>query len=142
MPFTDVSTLDTNWRAIQFIGLSGILRGAINEGTLQFNPEMTVKTSEIREVVKEYYYKAQIWFDDYKSEDMTLGSTLSLFCYVKGKSLESTTAEVIKKWTTVYGLKEAYNPDRVINRREFAVLSADYLQPFNVTIDKTGRVTR
>lgn len=142
VPFSDISEQDTNWRAIQFLGLSGILKGQIKDGILYFNPDEVVHTADVREPIKEYYYKAQIWFDDYRGDLMTLGSTLQLICYVKGKSLEATTAEVKKKWTASYGFKDEFNTDKAITRREFSVLSGDYLQPFNVTIDRTGRVTR
>ena len=142
VPFADISDLDSNWKAIQFTGLSGILTGQISNGVLSFNPGKTVTASEVREPIKEYYYKAQIWFDDYKQSEMTLGSTLNLICYVKGRSLENTTKEIAKRWKTDYGFKEDYEPERVITRREFAVLLSDYLQPFNVTIDKSGRVLR
>lgn len=142
VPFADISALDSNWKSIQFIGLSGVLKGELSNGSLNFNPEKTVTTAEVKEPIKEYYYKAQIWFDDYKQPDMTAGSTLALICYVKGKSLENTTEEVKKKWKKVYGFKDDYHPAKLISRREFAVLVSEYLQPFNVTIDKTGRVTR
>ncbi|TCD03062.1 hypothetical protein [Pedobacter psychroterrae] len=142
VPFADISELDSNWKSIQFIGLSGVLKGALSNGSLNFNPEKTVTTDEVKEPIKEYYYKAQIWFDDYKQPDMTTGSTLALICYVKGKSLENTTEEVKKKWKKVYGFKDDFDPAKSISRREFAVLVSDYLQPFNVTIDKTGRVMR
>ncbi len=142
VPFADISELDSNWKSIQFIGLSGVLKGALSNGSLNFNPEKTVTTAEVKEPIKEYYYKAQIWFDDYKQPDMTTGSTLALICYVKGKSLENTTEEVKKKWKKVYGFKDDFDPAKSVSRREFAVLVSDYLQPFNVTIDRTGRVMR
>lgn len=142
VPFADVPDLDSNWKAIQFIGLSGILKGTVSNGSLNFNPNNIVTTSEVKEPIKEYYYKAQIWFDDYKEVDMSLGSTLQLICYVKGKALENTTEEVKKKWKKSYGFKDDFYAAKVISRREFAVLVSDYLQPFNVTIDKTGRITR
>lgn len=142
VPFADISELDSNWRSIQFMGLSGILKGTVSGGSLNFSPEKMVTTDEVKEPIKEYYYKAQIWFDDYKQADMTAGSTLQLICYVKGKSLENTTEEVKKKWKKTYGFNDDYHPAKLISRREFAVLVSDYLQPFNVTIDKTGRVMR
>lgn len=142
VPFADVSELDSNWKSIQFIGLSGVLKGTVSNGSLNFNAEKVVTTVEVMEPIKEYYYKAQIWFDDYKQPDMTVGSTLKLICYVKGKSLEHTTEEVKKKWKKVYAFKADFDTEKVISRREFAELVSDYLQPFNVNIDKTGRVMR
>lgn len=142
MPFADVKYTDSNWKAIQFTGLSGFLQAEFTGGKALFHPEKAVQTAEIKPVIKSYYYKAQIWFDDYKAEEMTIGSTLNLVCRVGNKSLENTQAEVMKKWKPVYGFTTAFDTKRVINRREFAVLVNEYLKPFDVNMDQTGRVLR
>nr|WP_068889727.1 hypothetical protein [Pedobacter panaciterrae] len=142
MPFADIKPTDTNWKAIQFLGLSGFLKTNIVNGVANFESERTVLTSEIREPIKEFYYKAQIWFDEHKESQMTLGSTLSLVCYVGGKSPKNTEDEIKKNWKTVYKFKTEYDPKRNITRREFAVLVNEYLKPFGVNTDKTGRILR
>ncbi|WP_256002846.1 hypothetical protein [Pedobacter deserti] len=142
IPFEDVKPADTNWRAIQFAGLTGVLKASLNKGKAYFKPEEPVSVSEVKDVIKEYYYKAQIWFDDHKSDKLTAGDALSLICYVGGKAPESTEKQVRKNWNTSYGFKTPYNPSKVVSRRELAALMMDYLNPFNVTIDKTGRVLR
>lgn len=142
MPFADVSSADSNWQAIQFVGLSGFLKAEISGGTALFMPDKPVTTAEVKEPVKKFYYKAQIWFDDYKPTDMTLGGVLSLVCVVGNKSLESTREEVRKKWNKGYHFKTEFDESRVASRREFAVLVNEYLNPFAVNTDKTGRVLR
>lgn len=142
VPFTDISNVDSNWKSIQFIGLSGFLKAEITDKGFYFNPNKIVTTAEIKEVVKEYFYKAQIWFDDNQQPEMTLGSTLSLICYVGGKSPLNTELEIKKKWKTVYRFTGEFDAAKAITRREFAVLVSEYLKPFNVNIDKTGRVLR
>lgn len=142
VPFADVNNIDSNWAAIQFVGLSGFLKGEITNGKLNFLPEKTVTTAEIRDMVRAYYYKAQIWFEDHKSEDMSIQSTLSMICFVGNKSPEYTQAEVEKKWKKDYGFKSDFDLKRNISRREFAVLVNAYLKPFDVNIDASGRVIR
>jgi len=142
MPFADIKPTDSNWKAIQFFGLSGFLKADIVNGIANFKPEQLVSTSEIKEPIKEYYYKAQIWFDDNKEPQMTIGATLSLVCYVGGKSPKNTEDEIKKNWSKVYKFKTEYDPKRNITRREFAVLVNDYLKSFGVNIDKSGRVLR
>lgn len=142
VPFADVKYTDSNWKAIQFVGLSGFLQAELAAGKALFRPDKIVQTAEVKPVIKSYYYKAQLWFDDYKAEEMTIGSTLDLVCRVGNKSLENTQAEVVKKWKSVYGFTTTFDPKRVINRREFAVLVNEYLKPFDVNIDQTGRVLR
>jgi hypothetical protein len=142
MPFADVQQADSNWKAIQFVGLSGFLKADIVNGTANFLPEKLVSTAEIKEPVKEYYFKAQIWFDDYKAADVTIAALLNLISYVGNKSPENTQAEVQKKWKSQYHFKNEFDLKRNVTRREFAVLVNEYLNPFNVNIDKTGRVVR
>ncbi|HKG06188.1 MAG TPA: hypothetical protein VKB19_07020 [Pedobacter sp.] len=142
VPFSDVLNIDSNWKAIQFIGLTGILKAELSNENAWFRPEQKVSAEEIRETIKSYFYKAQLWFDDYKEAQMTIGSTLDMISRVGSKSLKSTEEEVKKKWKTTYHFNTEFEADREISRREFAVLVNEYLKPFDVNIDKTGRVIR
>jgi hypothetical protein len=142
MPFSDVNDLDSNWKAMQFVGLSGILKAELANGTASFQPEKAVTTAEITQPLKNHFYKAQIWFDDHKGQDMTIGATIDLVCYTGGRSPLTTRAEIVKYWKTKFKFKSEFDEKRIINRREFAVLFYSYNNPFNVIVDKTGRITR
>lgn len=142
VPFADIEFGDPNWTAIQYVGLSGFLKAGFANRQANFMPDQEVTTAEVKEPIKEFYYKAQIWFDDYKEEKMTIGSTISLVSMVGNKSPESTKELVKKKWEKQYHFKGNYDLNRPISRREFAVLIEEYLNPFTVSIDKTGRVIR
>lgn len=142
IPFADVSSADSNWKAVQFAGLSGFLKGVPVGGELRFNPEQKVSTIEIKAPLKEFFYKAQIWFEDYTATEMTISASLDLVCKVGNKAPVSTLAEVKKRWKTQYHFNTEFDPERPISRREFAVLLQEYLNPFNVNIDPTGRVIR
>lgn len=142
VPFKDITQADSNWRAIQFIGLAGLLKADISGEQRYFRPEQPVTSEEVKPVIKEYYYKAQIWFDDHKSDQMTIGNVLDMVCVVGHKALKNTTEEVKKKWKTTYHFNTEFDPGRVVTRREFAVLVSEYLKPFDVKIDRTGRVLR
>lgn len=141
VPFADITNVDSNWKDIQVMGLSGFLKAEISNGTAYFRPDREVLAAEIKEPVKSYYYKAQIWFDDHKDEKMTIDNTMKMIAYVAGLSLENTIKEVKKSWKNGYNFSTEYDGDRIITRREFAVLSR-YLKPFNVNFDKTGKVVR
>ncbi|WP_113651451.1 hypothetical protein [Pedobacter namyangjuensis] len=142
MPFADIKLNDTNWKAIQFVGLTGVLKANLVNGNANFSPNQLVTTAEIKQPFKDFYYKAQIWFDDYKSEQMTIGSALDMICYVGNKALDNTKKEILKKWKTNYQFKTEFDLERQINRVEFAVMLQDYMPPFNVNVDKTGKVVR
>ncbi|MEJ2883967.1 hypothetical protein [Pedobacter sp. GR22-6] len=142
LPFADITPADSNWRAIQMVGMSGFLKAELTNGTAYFRPDRPVTMEEIREPVKSFYYKAQIWFDDHKGKDMSLSTTLDMIAYVGGVSLANTTAEVKKNWKKAYHFNTEFEEKRVVSRREFAVLVNQYLKPFNMTFDKTGKVLR
>lgn len=142
MPFADVATTDTNWKAIQFVGLTGVLKAAVTAKGAFFNPEKLVTTEEIKQPFKDYFYKAQIWFDDYKNEQINLGSAINLICYVGNKDEATTQKQVAKKWKTNYQFKNEFDLNKPITRRELAVILQDYAPPFNVYIDKKGKIIR
>lgn len=96
MPFVDIGIKDANWKAIQMVGISGVIKAEETNGKLLFNGEKLIRTVDIKEVVKDHYYKAQIWFDDYKNEVITIGAALDMICYVGNKAPESTLKEVEK----------------------------------------------
>lgn len=143
MPFEDVKTIDSNWLAIQKVGLTGIIKAELTQGKAYFATEKEVTYKEIKEPIKAYYYKAQIWFDDHQNIPINLENTISMVCYVGNKSIEATKNELEKKWNKNYRFSSNYDPKKVLTRREFAVIINEYLKPFDVVnVDKTGRVIR
>jgi len=142
IPFSDIKTADSNWKAIQFVGITGVIKGIVKNNSVAFAPDQLVTTEEIKQPIKDFYYKAQIWFDDYKNPIMTINSTLEMIAYVGNKSLENTKKELEKKWKGTYQFKTALNFERQISRRELAVLLQDYMPPFNVNVDEKGKVVR
>lgn len=143
MPFEDVKIADSNWLAIQKVGITGILKAELKNKKLFFNPEKTVLYADIKQPLKDYYYKAQIWFDDHKDVPVNLENTISLVCYVGNKDPETTKAEIGKKWIKQYRFSSNYDMNKVLTRREFAVIINEYLKPFDVVnVDRTGRVIR
>lgn len=143
MPFDDVKIADSNWLAIQKIGITGILKADIKNGKVYLNPEKEVSYDEIKQPIKDYYYKAQIWFDDHQNIPINLENTISMVCYVGNKAVDATKAEIEKKWNKNYKFSSKYDLKKVLTRREFSVIINEYLKPFDmVNVDKTGRVIR
>ncbi|MBC6110124.1 hypothetical protein ACFOG5_16280 [Pedobacter fastidiosus] len=143
MPFDDVKPIDSNWLAIQKIGITGILKAEIKSGKAHFNPEALVTYKEIKQPLKDYYYKAQIWFDDHQNIPINLENTVSLVSYVGNKSVEATKTELQKKWNKNYKFPSKYDLKKNLTRREFSVIINEYLKPFDdINVDKTGRVIR
>ncbi|MCZ4224121.1 hypothetical protein [Pedobacter rhodius] len=143
MPFDDVKIADSNWLAIQKIGITGILKAELKKDKVFFNPEKEVTYTEIKQPIKDYYYKAQIWFDDHENIPINLENTISIICYVGNKAVDATKTELQKKWNKNYKLSSKYDLKKVLTRREFSVIINEYLKPFDdVNVDRTGRVIR
>ena len=143
MPFEDVKSIDSNWLAIQKVGITGIIKAEIKQDKAYFNPEKDVTYDEIKQPIKDYYYKAQIWFDDHQHIPINLENTIAMVCYVGNKSVEAIKTELQKKWNKNYKFTSKYDLKKVLSRREFAVIINEYLKPFDdVNVDKTGGVIR
>ncbi|MFW0714552.1 hypothetical protein [Pedobacter sp. N23S346] len=143
MPFNDVKATDSNWLAIQKIGITGILKAEIKNEKAFFYPEKEVTYEEIKQPIKDYYYKAQIWFDDNKNIPINLENTISMVSYVGNKAIDATKTQLQKKWNSSYKFSSKYDLKKVLTRREFSVIINEYLKPFDqVNVDKTGKVIR
>jgi hypothetical protein len=142
MPFSDIKQTDANWKAIQFVGVTGVLKAVIQDKKAEFLPDKLVGAEEVKQPIKDFYYKAQIWFDDHKGEALSMKALIDLVCYVGQKSPQSTPKEIEKKWKTAYKFNTDFDLNRLVNRREFAVILQDYMPPFNVNVDKNGKVVR
>ncbi|MFD2285138.1 hypothetical protein GJU39_15360 [Pedobacter petrophilus] len=143
MPFDDVKITDSNWLAIQKTGITGILKADLKNGKAFFNPENEVLYDEIKQPIKDYYYKAQIWFDDHQNIPINLENTISMVSYVGNKAIDATKAELEKKWNKNYRFSSKYDLKKVLTRREFSVIINEYLKPFDdVNVDRTGSVIR
>ncbi|TCD11757.1 hypothetical protein EZ449_05735 [Pedobacter frigidisoli] len=143
MPFEDVKIVDSNWLAIQKVGITGILKADIKDGKVYFNPEKEVTYDEVKQPIKDYYYKAQIWFDDHQNIPINLENTISMVCYVGNKAVDVTKNEIEKKWKKNYKFSSKYDLKKILTRREFSVIINEYLKPFDlINVDRTGRVIR
>jgi hypothetical protein len=143
MPFEDVNPTDPNWLTIQKIGITGIIKAEIEQNKAYFKPEKEVIYNEIKQPIKDYYYKAQIWFDDHQNIPIDLENTINMVCYVGNKAVDATKVDLKKKWSKNYRFTSKYDLKKVLTRREFAVIINEYLEPFDrINVDKTGRVIR
>jgi len=142
-PIEDIHPIDSNWLAIQKICLTGILKCEEKNQNLFFHPDLPVNYAEIKQPIKDYYYKAQIWFDDHQNVPINLENAISMVCYVGNKSVEATKTDLEKKWQKAYKFHSVFDLKKTLTRREFAVIANEYLKPFDVVnVDKTGKVLR
>jgi hypothetical protein len=139
IPFIDIQKTDSNFAAIQRIGVTGLLKGRIINGKLFFQPDSLVSGEELRMPMREFYSRSQIWFADHNIDKFTLNDVLSLIKFNASRG-EELNKEVEKVWKTSFKFTGKYNLDHLVSRREFAVLADAYLKPFNVRVDINGNL--
>lgn len=145
MPFADVLPADANFRAIQQVGATGLLKG-IQKPTgktalVLFKPDTVVTTAEIEPVLKEIYTRAFLWFNRIRPrEQFTTGNLLSFISEITLNDPKLLQKTMEKQWQANYKFKQAFDMNHPLTRREFAVLTNKYLNPFARTVDLTGKL--
>ncbi|MBC7912958.1 MAG: FAD-dependent oxidoreductase [Pyrinomonadaceae bacterium] len=139
--FDDISDGDSSSLAIQHIALTGILKGKSEDNKLLFLPDNTVSTDDLKQPLREYYSRSQIWFLDNKADKITLEQALSLIKFI-GSRGEELNKQVQKAWKSPLKLTGEYDLKKVLSRKELAILLDIYLQPFGVGVDLDGNVKR
>jgi hypothetical protein len=145
LPFTDLPQNDPNWRAIQQVCATGLLRGIqqVNGNNAQFvfMPDSLVSTAEVKPVLTEIYTRAFLWFSKEKpGTKFTLGNLLSLISDYTLTEPQLLKITMQRDWKTKYKFKLDFDLNRQVTRREFAVLINKFLNPFARTVDLSGRL--
>jgi hypothetical protein len=145
VPLTDIPQKDSHWRAIQQVCATGLLKGIQktngNAIEIHFEPDDLVSTEEVKPFLLEIYTRAFLWFNKDKPGDkFTLGNLLSLISDYTLTDPKTLQLYLLKAWTTQFKLTGTFDLDRPVTRREFAVLTNRYLNPFAKTVDLSGRV--
>ncbi len=141
IPFADVEFSDRHAIAFQHLGLTGILKTKQSENSaeIRFDTLGHVSSAELRQPMKEYYSRSQIWFADNQKDSLSIKDVIDLMQFTAYRG-EELRREIEKGWKSSYGFIGQYDPKRPISRREFAVLVDTYLQPFNVRVDFNGNL--
>lgn len=145
LPFTDINPKDFNWRAIQQVGATSLLKGKLQQTTAAtqfvFMPDSVVLTDEIKPVLSEIYTRAFLWFNNEKpGKVFTIGNTLSFISDYTLTDPQLLQKNIQKAWKGQYKFNTDFILSRPITRREFAVLANRYLNPFARTIDLNGKL--
>jgi hypothetical protein len=140
-PFTDVPTDDPNWRSIQQIAATGLLRGVSVGPQFLFRPDSLVSTNEVKPILIDTYTRAFLWFGkENPGEKFTLGNLLSFISDYTLTDPELLISTLQKEWRTQYHFKQNFDLKRQVTRLEFAALANKYLNPFARMIDLNGKL--
>ncbi|MDA9554800.1 FAD-dependent oxidoreductase [Pelobium sp.] len=140
-PVTDIKTTDLAWYPIQKIIGSGILKLDFKTG--HFNPDSTVKAQDVKSILTELYPRTRIWFIENKLvSDLALKDFISMISFTTGRDPISIKKEVEANWKNKYKFSSDFAEDKIINKREMAVLLDAYLSPFNIRVDFNGYFLR
>ncbi|HWZ15786.1 MAG TPA: FAD-dependent oxidoreductase [Mucilaginibacter sp.] len=143
VPFTDISPRDRNWRAVQQVCATGLLKGIQQGNSRQFvfNPDASVTTAEIKPLLNEIYTRAFLWFGKEKpGETFTVANLLSLISDCTLTEPQTLRISMQKAWKTQYKFRLDFDLLRPVTRLEFAVLANKFLNPFGRMVDLEGRL--
>jgi hypothetical protein len=145
LPFDDVNPTDRYFKSIQQIAATGLLKGKqmLKDKRAQFlfMPDAVVTTEEIKPVLAEIYSRAFIWFNNTKpGVQFTVGDLLSFISEITLSEPKSFSLSMQKDWKAKFKFATDFDPDRPIQRREFAILANQFLNPFARTVDLNGRI--
>jgi hypothetical protein len=145
LPFTDIPLQDRNWRAIQQVCATGLLKGVQqttrDSSKFLFMPDSLVRTDEVKPVLTEIYTRAFLWFIKEKpGEKFTVANLLSFIGDYTLTNSQVLISSIQKAWKTQYKFTNDFDLNRQVTRREFAVLANRFLNPFARTVDLDGNV--
>ena len=145
LPFSDVPLSDPNFRAIQQVGATGMLKGVQKSNgktaPVLFNADSLVTTAEVEPAIREIYTRAFIWFNKEKpGAQFTVGNLLSFISEISLTDPKVLRSSIEKQWKDTLKFTLPYDMNRTLTRREFAVLTNKYLNPFARTVDLTGKL--
>ncbi len=140
-PLADILPGDSSFIKIQHQAVSGIMnKGFIYQADgIYFQTKGTLSTEELKSPMKSFYSRSQIWFDDHRSEKLSIREGIDLLMYTATRG-EELRREIERGWKTNLGLSSAYEASRPINRKEFAILLDTYLHPFSVKVNLEGHL--
>ncbi len=146
LPISDIPLADPDFRAIQQVCATGLLqtRTAPSTGNalrVVFNADSLVRTAEVKPILDDIYTRGFLWFNKVKpGEFITVGNLLSFISEITLSEPKPLQIELQKEWESRYKFKDDFDLNRPVNRREFAVLSNKYLNPFARRVDLSGRL--
>ncbi len=125
MPYCDVVNSDPAWRAIQQVGLTGIMKGTGKpqgwENKTFFYPDSTMILAELIKGLKE---------------------VRPGFKYATADSVKMVTMNDLKRVLTAFGsirkIKNDYKPESLLTRRQIAILIDEAINPFSWPVDWQG----
>lgn len=125
MPYCDVRNSDPAWRAIQQVGLTGIMKGTGKpqgwENKTFFYPDSTMMLSDLIKGLKE---------------------VRPGFKYTNADPVEMVTMNNLKAVLTAFGcvekIKNDYNPASILTRRQIATIINQAVNPFSWSVDWQG----
>ena len=139
LPFIDVPPSDPNFRAIQRIGVTGIIRGVgvPYNGANQtwFYPEWPISQYELVQGLRPYFPELDS-YDFASGQRLTTDALLKIFA-LTGNNIPMS--EVRRDWPKFH-LKEPFSRSLKLNRRIVAVLVDFYLHPFNRQVNFLGKL--
>ena len=138
VPYQDVNLKDDHFKAIVKCYLTGFFLGNKKSNKYIFDGQAAVKFSEIKPVLNDIYTRSQLWFlDNYREDDLRWKDLISLIKFVSFKG-DEVERQLQKNWTTKLKFSGDYNPQNIVTREQFAVVTDLYSTAFAKAIKIDG----
>lgn len=153
MPFADISPDDPHWKAIQRIGVTGLLKGVGKpegwENKMFFYPDSLIKVSDVIAALKKIKrYKESLIKDKNllyaKKEEYMKMEDVEFILWALRKNLFDVPTTYEPAWRKELQLfierefNKDFNPGALITRKEVAVIMDYFLQPFAEPVSLNG----
>ena len=139
LPYIDVKTNDPNFKSIQRIGVTGIIKGVGNpynwENQTWFYPDRPISQYELVQGLKSYYPIFNN-YNDATGETLTIPSILKIISMAGSKISPS---QIKHDWEK-FQFNKTFDENLQLNRRMVAVIIDYYLHPFDLPIDLYGKL--
>ncbi|MFD2552867.1 FAD-dependent oxidoreductase [Sphingobacterium tabacisoli] len=141
LPFSDISSSDSNFKSLQKIFLVSFFPVEDTEKGILFDGDRPVSIGSVKAVFNSLYSRSQLWFVDKEDRDFELKELLDLIKHVSLRG-DEVNREVEKEWSRKLKFKGVYDPEHIVSRYEFAVLVDRYADPYVKAIDGEGKILR
>lgn len=137
-PYQDVSVADRHFSALQKFYLTGYFMGADADGSYHLGTNKPVRLEEVKDVFNSIYTRSQLWFlDHYHQDEMTWSDLMELIKFVSFKG-DEIVRQVRRDWQTKLEFRGEYDPNRIVTREHFAVITDLFSTAFSKAINEDG----
>lgn len=137
-PYQDVSMANRHFSALQKLYLTGFFMGERVGQEYHLKPDQVLRLEEVQDVLNSVYTRSQLWFLDHSHQgDITWGELMELTKFVSFKG-DEIVRQVERDWRAKFHFEGTYDPECVVTRLQFAVITDLFSDTFAKAVNLDG----